>query len=77
MLPCPFRHLISTLDLSAELYPIASPRAISSALIRRIEWVWIVQAKRYATKKEIANLCAGKPVKIPAILCPVAVTHVM
>jgi hypothetical protein len=29
-----------------------------------IEWVYIVLAKRYATKKEIADLCAANPVKI-------------
>lgn len=29
-----------------------------------IEWVWIIQPKRYATEKEIKALCAGKPVKI-------------
>jgi hypothetical protein len=29
-----------------------------------IEWVYIIQARRHATKKEIANLCAGKPVKV-------------
>ena len=31
---------------------------------KAIEWVYIVLAKRNATKKEIAALCAGKPVKV-------------
>ena len=29
----------------------------------QIEWVWIVEAKRYATPKEIADLCKGKALK--------------
>ena len=29
-----------------------------------IEWVYIIEARRHATKKEIANLCAGKPVNV-------------
>jgi hypothetical protein len=29
-----------------------------------IEWVYIIEARRHATRKEIANLCAGKPVKV-------------
>jgi hypothetical protein len=29
-----------------------------------IEWVYAIQAKRHATKKEIAALCAGKRVKV-------------
>ena len=27
-----------------------------------IEWVYIIEARRHAMKKEIAALCAGKPV---------------
>jgi hypothetical protein len=29
-----------------------------------IDWVYIIEARRHATKKEIAALCAGKPVKV-------------
>ena len=29
----------------------------------QIDWVWIVEAKRYAAPKEIADLCTGKPLK--------------
>jgi len=31
---------------------------------KTIDWVYIIEARRHATKKEIANLCAGKPVKV-------------
>jgi hypothetical protein len=27
---------------------------------KQIEWVWIVEAKRHATPKEIADLCKRK-----------------
>ena len=30
----------------------------------QIEWVWIIESKRYATPKEIADLCKGKPLKV-------------
>jgi hypothetical protein len=30
----------------------------------RIDWVYIIQAKRHATKKEIGSLCAGKTIKV-------------
>ena len=29
----------------------------------QIEWAWIIESKRYASPKEIANLCAGKPLQ--------------
>ena len=30
---------------------------------KTIEWAWIVEANRYATPKEIADLCKGKPLE--------------
>jgi hypothetical protein len=31
---------------------------------KTIEWVYLIQGKRRVTDKEIALLCAGKPVEI-------------
>jgi hypothetical protein len=63
MLLCPFHHLISMCRSSAERYPIKSPHPFVGLDPATIEWVYIIEARRHATKKEIANLCAGKPVK--------------